>query len=165
MEPIEQTISRLLTEYLELHQMRKTPERYAVLKVVYQMNGHFTVDELYAVLEGCYHVSRATIYNVLDLLVHAGLVVRHTFGTSMCYEKCYGVRDFHYQVCTECGAVQRVSAPQVSAALRDVSRRRFHATHATVCIYGLCAKCQSRQQRIQKSLERSKTKKTTKIKR
>ena len=39
-------VERILDSYLEMNNHRKTPERYAILRAVYSMNGHFTLDEL-----------------------------------------------------------------------------------------------------------------------
>ena len=39
-------VQRILDSYLEMNNHRKTPERYAILKAVYESNGHFTLEEL-----------------------------------------------------------------------------------------------------------------------
>ena len=39
-------VVRILDNYLEMNNHRKTPERYAILRAVYNMVGHFTIDEL-----------------------------------------------------------------------------------------------------------------------
>ena len=36
----------ILDNYLEMNNHRKTPERYAILRAVYSIEGHFTLDEL-----------------------------------------------------------------------------------------------------------------------
>lgn len=70
-----------LTEYLKAKRLRKTPERYAILDKVCEMNKHFDIEALYAAIEGDgYHVSRATIYNTMELLSDCGIVRRHQFG-------------------------------------------------------------------------------------
>ena len=59
------TVRNILTNYLELNNHRKTPERYAILDAVYSINGHFTLEELGEKLNGekNFPVSRATLYN------------------------------------------------------------------------------------------------------
>ena len=39
-------VEHILDSYLEMNDHRKTPERYAILRAVYNMEGHFTIDEL-----------------------------------------------------------------------------------------------------------------------
>lgn len=59
-------VLRILDNYLEMNNHRKTPERYTILKAIYNIEGHFTLEELSAKLEHDYkfRVSRATLYNL-----------------------------------------------------------------------------------------------------
>jgi len=79
----------LLTRHLEKKNQRKTPERYAILKVIYSLDGHFDIDHLYRMFkEKQFSVSKATIYNTLEVLLEAGLVKKHQFGKVQAfYEK------------------------------------------------------------------------------
>jgi len=71
-------IRALFTEYLTEKKLRKTEERYAIFKEICAFPGHFDVCMLSDRLEqDNFHVSKATLYNTLDVLVDAGLVVRH----------------------------------------------------------------------------------------
>jgi len=50
-----------------------------------------------------YRVSRATVYNTLDLLVECDLVSKHQFGKNLAqYEKSYGYKQHDHLICTEC---------------------------------------------------------------
>ena len=87
-------VKKLFTAHLENKGLRKTAERYTILEEIYNRSGHFDVDELYAGMkERGLRVSRATVYNTLDLLVEQGLVSKHQFGRNLAqYEKSYGYR-------------------------------------------------------------------------
>ena len=87
-------VNKILDKHLELKGLRKTQERYAIVKEIYSFDHHFDADELYSqMIKKKYRVSRATIYNTLDLLVNLELVSRHVFkeNTSK-YEKSFGFR-------------------------------------------------------------------------
>lgn len=71
-----------LTKYIEENNCRKTTERFALLDAMYDIDGLFTIEELaerMAVQN--FHVSRATLYNSLNLFVKLCLVVKHRFQT------------------------------------------------------------------------------------
>jgi Fur family ferric uptake transcriptional regulator len=62
-------VRQLFSEHLEKNQLRKTPERFAILDEIYSRNQHFDVEELFESMKAKnYRVSRATVYNTLDLL-------------------------------------------------------------------------------------------------
>ena len=58
------------------------------------MEHHFNVDDLYLLMmQKKYHVSKATIYNTIEIFLDAGLIRKHQFGektlTSTQYKKSY----------------------------------------------------------------------------
>ena len=89
---IFEQVKKILDKHLELKGLRKTPERYAIIDEIYSFNHHFDADELYSqMIKKKYRVSRATIYNTLDLLVSIELVTRHIFKDNLAkYEKSFG---------------------------------------------------------------------------
>ena len=89
---IIEEVKKILDKHLELKGQRKTPERYAIINEIYSFRHHFDADELYSqMINKKYRVSRATIYNTLDLLVSLELVTRHVFKDNLAkYEKSFG---------------------------------------------------------------------------
>ena len=141
-----QEVLRILDNYLEMNNHRKTPERYTILKAIYKTEGHFTLDELSERLIADYNfrVSRATLYNTLNLFLQLRLVVRHRFQGSTVYEASYDNMSHSHQICTVCGKVTEVKTPEISEAIEETHLRRFRKEGYTLYIYGVCSSCLAR---------------------
>ena len=93
-------VKKILNKHLEIKGLRKTPERYAIIDEIYSFNKHFSADELYSkMINKKYRVSRATIYNTLDLLVSLELVTRHVFKDNIAkFERSFGFRQHDHVI-------------------------------------------------------------------
>ena len=101
---------------------RKTPERFAVLEEIYMAGGHFDVDTLLdRMKQRGAKVSRATLYNTIELFLEAGLVRKHRFGEQSQYEPGYPARQ-HDHIILDSGEVLEFCDPriqQIKATLED----------------------------------------------
>ena len=160
-ESVLTAVERILDNYLEMNNHRKTPERYTILKAIYSMNGHFTLEELNEKLssELNFPVSRATLYNTLNLFLELRLVIRHRFQGTTKYEACYDNNSHCHQICTMCGKVTEVKSPEIIQAVDNMHLRRFRKDGFTLYVYGVCSTCQSKITR-RKKLEKVKRIKT-----
>ncbi len=148
-ENVKESVKLMLTEYLKKNGHRKTPERYAILDMIYSIKGHFDIDMLYKYMEtdGQFRVSRATLYNTIILLVDAHLVIKHQFGTSSQYERAYNNGTHHHIICTECGKVTEFQDERLKQAVVETKLRRFTASHYSLYIYGVCSRCANAKKR------------------
>lgn len=145
-EQIKKAAVTTLTQYMKRHRLRKTPERFAILDKVLEMNDHFLVDTVYnALAETSCPVSRATVYHTIDLLIDAGLVRRHTFGNAPArYENIAGTVNHHHLVCSRCGKVREVSNPEIDSLISSKKINGFSIGYVDLYIYGTCSRCLKR---------------------
>ena len=159
-ESVISAVERILDNYLEMNNHRKTLERYTILRAVYGIHGHFTLEDLSAKLinEMNFHVSRATLYNTLNLFMALRLVIRHRFQGTTKYEACYDNNSHCHQICTMCGKVMEVKSPEIIAAVENMPTKRFRKDGFTLYVYGMCSTCQARVTKRKKHEKTVKTK-------
>ena len=134
-------VKRRFAQHLERAKQRKTPERFAILEEIYRRTDHFDAEALYIHMKTqSYRVSRATVYNTLELLVNCKLVTRHQFGSNTArYERAFGRRQHDHLICTQCGRVLEFCDPRVQQ-IKDMMGELFDFTVEahSLNLYGRC---------------------------
>lgn len=140
-----QAAHRTLAEHLKTTgKQRSTPARRAVLDAVMQTKGHFDVENLYyRLISSGVKISKASVYNTLDVLQECGLVSKYRFAEGKArYEKSFDRPHHHHLICLSCGDIVEFTSEKLERLQEDVcAQNGFKFQSTTLQIFGACTRC------------------------
>jgi len=129
--------------FLKNGKHRVTPERFEVLDYAIDRSDHFSADELYLKMKnGKSNVSRATVYNSLELLVKCKMLAKRNFGENKTfYESSYNKQNHGHLICKVCGEIIEFNNSKIYQIVEEiVSDMDFKTDSFQFNIFGQCKK-------------------------
>ena len=147
MTPLEQ-----LDLYIQQHHLRRTFEREEILRLIVNIDAHFTTKSLYNEYQKRGHyMSLASFYNNIEFFLRASLIVKHPFvGAEQEYELLQRAATHHHRICTECGTIKEFSDKKFSRAITSRTFTTFDTQYHSIYLYGICSKCQKQKSKTKK---------------
>lgn len=158
----------LLKAHIETHGKKYTIERETILSKIYHLSTPVDTETLHKMLEeDGMHLSLATVYNTLQLLVKEIHVVKQidlNGGKQAFYERTLGIGKHFYVVCNKCGTLTSVQNEELMKQIENLCPKQFKIEDTTLLMTGYCHKCQmairkAEQRRIEKATRKSRLKK------
>ncbi|KAB2907647.1 MAG: transcriptional repressor [Ignavibacteriales bacterium] len=139
-----QQANELFRDYLKRGNNRITPERFEVLDAALEFDGHFSADELFISMKNNNsRVSRATVYNTLELLCQAELLSQRNFSNKVnYYESNYKRQNHFHLVCIDCGRIVEFTDKRIEKISKEIGLSLGFKTSSYS--YNIFARCDNK---------------------
>lgn len=129
--------------YLAEKKLRKTEERTTILEQICSFSGYFDISMLHDKLaQTRFHVSKATLYNTLDVLIESGIVIKHQLNSNSLHYELRILAETHVNlVCLKCGSIRQIKNSQFKNSAANIKTSKFTPELFLLYIYGICSKC------------------------
>ncbi len=134
-----------LNIYLKSHGLKSTKQRDLIVKTFFNWGDrHVSIEDLLAkVRKKNSHISYATVYRTLLLLVDAKLAHQQQFGKGHSrFEPCKQQHHDHL-ICSNCGKIIEFENDTIEELQKRIATKyRFKLNHHKMELYGICEDCQ-----------------------
>ena len=141
----DQKLLNRFKEALKKEGLKYTPQRTAVLEEIIKDKGHRESEEIYLALKkSAQHVSRATVYRTMDILVNNGFARKMNLGDGRArYESKVNSPHHDHLVCMDCGLIVEFMDQQIEDLQDKIAiQYNFQLKRHIHQLFGICKKCQ-----------------------
>lgn len=130
---------------LKINSLKYTKQREAVLRVLYNNEGHFTPEDVYTLVKEAYgdlNVGIATVYRTINLLEDSEMITSISFGAQgKKYE--IATKPHHdHMICKKCGLIIEFEDEIIEKRQRIIAKKHnFKLTGHLLQLYGICENC------------------------
>ncbi len=142
-----------LATWIAARGLKATRQRDLIVDTFFNQTGHLSVDELLEkVTARDRTIGAATVYRTMKILTDAGLATaRHFEGGQTRYEAALDRHHHDHLICTSCGSIVEFENERIEELQDRVAQEHsFAVTHHKLELYGLCRKCQERDEQLRK---------------
>jgi Fur family ferric uptake transcriptional regulator len=133
--------AEILREFLKKGKNRITPERFEVMDAALDYSGHFGADDLYIIMKNMKsRVSRATVYNTLELLSQCDLLSKRNFGDNITrYESSFKRQSHDHLICMDCGRIVEFANDELKKIPKELCEKLgFNFENYSFNIFARC---------------------------
>lgn len=130
-------------EILMSKDIKPSLQRIIILDHIDSLNSHFTSESIYSqIQEKDLALSKATVYNTLNLFVEKGLISENTIdGKERFFD--YNKDSHSHFICTSCGDILDVETPALIPTSENLKDFEIH--REVVNFFGICPKCKKKE--------------------
>ncbi len=125
--------------------LKITPQRIAVLGEIMKGKGHRESEDFYmAIKTRQTHVSRATVYRTLDILVQNGFARKLNLGDGRArYEPKIDSPHHDHMICNNCGKIIEFVNHEIEKIQEEIAKHhQFKLQQHIHQLFGICKECQ-----------------------
>ena len=141
---VDQKLLSQFKNILRQDKLKFTPQRVAVLEEVIQGDSHRECEDIYLALkQNGKHISRATVYRTMDILVRSNIARKMELGDGRVrYESKMGSPHHDHMICTSCGKIIEFVNQNIEDLQNQIAKRHhFKIQRHIHQLFGICKKC------------------------
>lgn len=142
----EEAVARL-DEYLTANHLRRTAERYTILRQICNFPAQFSADQLRILCMTELSIARATVYNTIQIFLDAGILLyapRYAGSKEQSYELNFAKESVLVFHCTSCGRESVFTDKSVTNSVMMHKYSNFVPSNYTLNVFGVCKHCRSK---------------------
>ncbi|MCU0327471.1 MAG: transcriptional repressor [Chitinophagales bacterium] len=133
----------LLQQYIKEKGLRYTSERKIILEEIYNSDQHIDVEHIYQSVNKKISISKATIYNNIELFEQCGIIRKNNFlGKSNIYERNIGNQNHGHFVCKSCQKIIEFCDIRVYLIQKSIEKSlNCQIENSDFLFQGICQEC------------------------